>query len=187
MYRKNLKFKSTILKVFILYLVIYLFALFLRYSNILDNLLIGIEFKYLIFINIISITLGLPLSILFDLLLIKFFGLIYIIFFTPVLALLGYVQVLFFRKTNIKLSKTNFLLKKIKNNKLSQSIKNFTLKPTFILLIRTFPILPFTLGSFFIASSDIKKRIIFLYSLAGGYFYYFSIFLIMKFATLDLI
>ncbi len=184
MYRKNLSFKSTIVKVTFLYFLIYLLSLFLRHSNILDNLLIETEFKYLIFINIISISLGLPLSILFDLLLIKSFGLIYIIFFTPVLALLGLIQVIFFRKTDIKLSK-NFLLKKIKTNQLLSSIKNFTLKPNFILLIRTFPILPFSLGSFFIASSNIRKRIIFLYSLAGGYFYYFSIFLIMQSAALD--
>jgi len=184
MYRKNLSFKSTIVKVAFLYFFIYLLSLFLRHSNILDNLLIETEFKYLIFINMISISLGLPLSILFDLILIKSFGLIYIIFFTPVLALLGLIQVLFFRKTDIKLSK-NFLLKKFRTNQLVSSIKNFTLKPTFILLIRTFPILPFSIGSFFIASSDIKKRIIFLYSLAGGYFYYFSIFLIMKSAAWD--
>ena len=184
MYRKNLISNSTLLKVFILYLVIYLFALFLRQSDILDNLLQGIEFKYLIFINIISISLGLPLSILFDLLLIKFFGLIYIIFFAPVLASIGFIQVIFFRKTNLKLPNKIFIFKKISNNKISNSIKSFTLKPTFILLIRTFPILPFSLGSFFIASSVIKKRIIFLYSLAGGYFYYFSIFFIMKSATL---
>ena len=184
MYRKNLNFKSATSRIFFLYLVIYLFALFLRQSDILDNLLQGIEFKYLIFINIISISLGLPLSILFDLLLIKFFGLIYIIFFAPVLATLGFIQVLFFRKINLKLPKKMFIFKKISNNKISNSLKNFTLKPTFILLIRTFPILPFSLGSFFIASSDIKKRIIFLYSLAGGYFYYFSIFFIMKSATL---
>ena len=187
MYRKNLNFKFNILKLFILYLVIYFFALFLRHSNILDNLLIGIEFKYLIFINIISISLGLPLSILFDVLLVKFFGPIYIILFTPVLALLGCIQVLFFRKANIKLSNKNFLLKKFKNNKLSTSIRNYILQPNFILLIRTFPILPFSLGSFFIASSEIKKRIIFLYSLAGGYFYYFSIFLIIRSATLKIV
>ena len=179
MYRKNINFKYTLIKVFFLYLIIYLLSLFLRQSNVLNDLLIEIELKYLMFINIISISLGLPLSILFDLILIKFFGLIYIIFFSPILALLGFIQVLFFRKTKIKLSK-NFLLKKIRNKQLSNSIKNFTFKPIIILLIRTFPILPFTVGSFLIASTDIKKRIIFLFSLAGGYFYYFSIYLIIK-------
>ena len=184
MYRKNINFKYTLIKVFFLYLIIYLISLFLRQSNLLNDLLIGIELRYLIFLNVISIFLGLPLSILFDLILIKFFGLVYIIFFTPILALLGFVQVLLFRKTHLILSK-NFLLKRIRNNQLSNSIKNFTFKPTFILLIRTFPILPFSLGSFLIASSVVKRRIIFLYSLAGGYFYYFSIFLIMKSTLLN--
>lgn len=184
MYRKNLDSESILLKIFILYLIIYLSAFFLRHNNILDHLLIGIEFRYLILMNIISISLGIPVTILFDLLLIKLFGPIYILFFSPILALLGIIQILLFRKTNLKLSKNNYLLKRIRRQKILKSIKNFTFHPPFILLIRTFPILPFSLGSFLIASSEIKIRIIFLYSLVGCYLYYFSIFLIMNVAIL---
>ena len=100
MSRKNLNFKSTIFKISIFYVTIYLFALFLRYSNGLENLVIGIEYRYLALINIISIFLGLPLSIVFDFILIKFFGLKYIILFAPILTILGVSQIILLKKIN---------------------------------------------------------------------------------------
>ena len=116
MSRKNLNFKPAVFKIFIFYVVIYLFALFLRYSSGFENLIIDIEYRYLALINIISIFFGLPISILLD----------------------------------------------------------------FILIIRTFPILPFILGSYCIASSEINNKLIVLYSLVGSYFYYFSLFFIIQ-------
>ncbi len=179
MSRKNLNLKPTIFKIFIFYLVIYLFALFLRYSNGFDNLIIDIEYKYLVLINIISIFLGLPISILIDFILIKFFGFNYIIFFAPILTTLGVIQIILFRKTNFIFSKNIPLIKNIKNNRMKHIFENITFKPIFILIIRTFPILPFSLGSYFIASSEINKRLIIFYSLVGAYFYYFSLFFII--------
>ena len=79
MSRKNLNLKSTIFKILIFYIIIYLFAFFLRYNNGFENLINEIEYRYLALINIISILLGLPLSIVFDFILIKFVGLKYII------------------------------------------------------------------------------------------------------------
>ena len=179
MSRKNLNLKPTIFKVFIFYLAIYLFALFLRYSNGFENLIIDIEYKYLVLINIISIFLGLPISILIDFILIKFFGFNYIIFFAPILTTLGVIQIILFRKTNFIFSKNIPLIKNIKNNRMKHIFENITFKPIFILIIRTFPILPFSLGSYFIASSEINKRLIIFYSLVGAYFYYFSLFFII--------
>ncbi len=160
-------------------MAIYLFALFLRYSNSFENLIIDIEYKYLVLINIISIFLGLPISILIDFILIKFFGFNYIIFFTPILTTLGVIQIILFRKTNLIFSKNIPLIKNIKNNRMKHIFENITFKPIFILIIRTFPILPFSLGSYFIASSEINKRLIMFYSLVGAYFYYFSLFFII--------
>ena len=180
MSRENLNLKSTIYKIFIFYIVIYLFALFIRYSNGFENLIIEIEYKYLAFLNIFSILLGLPLSIVFDLILIKFFGLKYIIFFAPILTLLGMAQIILLRKTNLRFSKNIHFIKNIKNNRLKHRFENITFKPIFILIIRTFPILPFSLGSYLIASSVINKRLIMIYSLFGSYSYYFSLFLIIK-------
>ena len=180
MSRKNLNYKSTIFKIFIFYIVIYLFALFLRYNNGFENLIINIEYWYLALINIISIFLGLPLSILFDFILIKFLGLKYIIFFAPILATLGVTQIILLRKTNLRFSKNIPCIKNIRNHRLKNIFGNITFSPIFILIIRTFPILPFSLGSYFIASSNINKRLIVLYSLVGAYFYYFSLFLIIQ-------
>ena len=140
---------------------IYLLALFLRYSNGFENLIINIEYRYLALINIISIFLGLPLSIVFDFILIKFFGLKYIILFAPILTTLGVAQIILFKKINLRFSKKILFIKNI-------------------LIIRAFPILPFSLGSYFIASSKINKILIVLYSLVGAYFYYFSLFLIIQ-------
>ena len=179
MSRKNLNLKPTIFKIFIFYLAIYLFALFLRYSNSFENLIIDFEYKYLVLINIISIFLGLPISILIDFILIKFFGFNYIIFFAPILTTLGVIQIILFRKTNFIFSKNIPLIKNIKNNRMKHIFENITFKPIFILIIRTFPILPFSLGSYFIASSEINKRLIIFYSLVGAYFYYFSLFFII--------
>ena len=106
MFRKNLNFKSAIFKIFIFYIIIYLFALFLRYNNGFENFIIDIEYRYLALINIISIFLGLPLSIVFDFILIKFFGLKYIVFFAPILTALGFAQITLLRKTNLSFSKT---------------------------------------------------------------------------------
>ena len=180
MSRKNLNLKSTIFKIFIFYIIIYLFALFLRYNNDFENIIIGIEYRYLALINIISIFLGLPLSIVFDFMLIKFFGLKYIIFFAPILTFLGVSQIILLRKTNFRFSNNIPFIKNIRNHRLKNIFENITFKPIFILIIRTFPILPFSLGSYFIASSEIKKRLIIVYSLFGSYFYYFSLFFIIK-------
>ena len=115
MFKKDINFKSIFFKVFFTYLVVYFLALIFRYYYDIEPLLINIQYKYLIFLNIISIFLGLPLSIIFD----------------------------------------------------------------FILIIRSFPILPHILGSYIIASTNIKKKIIFLYTFLGSFFYYIFLFLII--------
>ena len=180
MSRKNLNFRSTIFKFLIFYVIIYLFAIFLRYNDDFENLIIDIEYRYLALINIFSIFLGLPLSIVFDFLLIKFFGLKYIIFFAPILTILGVSQIILIKKTNLRFSNNIFFIKNIRNHRLKHIFENITFKPIFILIIRTFPILPFSLGSYFIASSGINKRFIIFYSLFGAYFYYFSLFFIIQ-------
>ena len=161
-------------------MTIYLFALFLKYSNGFENLIIDIEYRYLALINIISIFLGLPLSIVFDSILIKFFGFKYIIFFAPIVTILGVAQTILLRKTNLIFLKNILFIKNIRNHRLNHIFKNISFKPIFILIIRTFPILPFSLGSYFIASSGLNNRFIIVYSLMGAYFYYFSLFFIIQ-------
>ena len=180
MYRKKLNFNSIIFKVFILYLGIYFLALIFRYNVNLESLLINLKYKYLILMNLVSILLGLPITILFDFILIKIFGLLYILFFAPVLTFLGLTQVIIFRMGNIKIYKNMFLIKSLKKNNLFSFFKRITFNSTYILVLRTFPVLPFLLGSYFIASSNNNKKTIFFCSLLGSYLYYFSLFLIIK-------
>ena len=179
MYTKEVNFKSIVFKIFIIYLSIYLSALFLRFNYDFESLLINIEYEFLVLINIVSISLGLPLSIVLDFILIKIFGFFYILFFAPIQTILSLIQIILLRKKNLNISKNNFLIKQIKNKEINNAFKNITTKPIYIFLIRAFPLLPFLLGSYFIAASPHKKNIILIYSLIGAYFYYFSLFVII--------
>ena len=179
MYRKDLNFKSIIFKVLFIYLAVYFLALIFRYSYDIESLLNNVHYKYLIFLNIISISLGLPLTIIFDFILIKFFGLYYVLFFSPVLTFLGLIQVLILRKFKFKFPRSKLFLKNPKNTYLYKFFEKVNFKSSYILILRTFPILPFFLGSYFIASSKSKKKIIFINSFFGSCFYYLFLFLII--------
>ena len=179
MNRKGLNFKSAIFKIFFIYLVVYFFALIFRYNNDLESLFNNIQYKYLIVLNIASIFLGLPLSIIFDFILIKIFGLNYVLFFSPALTILSVIQVLILRKIKFKFSRNILFLKKPENNNLYKLFENITFRPFYILIIRSFPILPHVLGSYIIASSKIKKKFILINTFLGSFFYYVFLYLII--------
>ena len=179
MFKKDINFKSIVFKVFFTYLVIYLLALIFRYNHDLESLLNNIQYKYLIVLNLISIFLGLPLSIIFDFMLIKIFGLNYILFFSPALTILSVIQVLILRKIKFKFSKNILFLKNPEKNNLYKFFDNITFKSFYILIIRSFPILPHVLGSYIIASSKIKKKVILINTFLGSFFYYFFFYLII--------
>ena len=180
MYRKELNSKSIIFKVLLIYLVVYFLAIIFRYGYDIESLLNNVHYKYLIFLNIISISLGLPLTIIFDFMLIRFFGLYYILFFSPVLTFFGLVQVLILRKINFKFSRIMLFIKNPQNTYYNKFLEKVNFKSSYILILRTFPILPFFLGSYFIASSKSKKRTIFINSFFGSCFYYLFLFLIIR-------
>ena len=179
MNRKDLNFKSVIFKIFFTYLVVYFFAVIFKYTYDVESLLNNIQYKYLIALNIASIFLGLPFSIIFDFILIKLFGLYYVLFFSPALTILSVSQVLILRKIKFKFSRNIFLLKKPEKNNLFKFFDNVTFRFYYILIIRSFPILPHILGSYIIASSKIKKNVILLNTFLGSLFYYFLLFLII--------
>jgi len=180
MYKKKLNLKSIIFKVFFTYLVVYLLALVFRYNNDVEYLLNNIQYEYLIVLNIISIFLGLPLSIIFDFILIQLFGLYYVLFFSPFLTILSFLQVLILRNINLKLLKRTFFFKKIENNYLLKLFKNLTFRSFYIVIMRSFPILPHILGSYIIASSKIKKKVILINTFLGSVFYYIFLYLIIS-------
>ncbi len=179
MYRKIFNYKPLIFKVFFTYIVVYFLALIFKYTYDIESLLDNIQYKYLIVLNIISIFLGLPLSIIFDFILIKIFGLNYVLFFSPILTTLSVIQVLILRKIKLKFSSNLMLLKNPERNNLYKLFENVTFKAFYILIIRSFPILPHVLGSYIIASSKIKKRVILINTLLGSFFYYLLLFLII--------
>ena len=179
MLKKNLNFKSVILKVFFTYLVVYLFALTFKYTYDLESLFNNIQYKYLIALNIVSIFLGLPLAIIFDFILIKIFGLNYVLYFSPALTILSVIQVLILRKIKFKFSRNILFFKKPEKNNLYKLFENINFRSFYILIIRSFPILPHILGSYIIASSKIKKKVILINTFLGSFFYYFSLYQII--------
>ncbi len=179
MNKKEPIFKSAIFKIFFTYLVVYFLALIFKYTYDLESLLNNIQSQYLIALNIISIFLGLPLSIVFDFVLIKLFGIYYVLLFSPALTILSVIQVLILRKIQFKFSRNILFLKKIERNNLYKIFDNITFRSFYILIIRSFPILPHVLGSYIIASSKLKKRVIFINTLFGSFFYYLFLFLMI--------
>jgi len=177
--RKDLHLKSVIFKIFFTYIVVYFFALIFKYTYDFDYLLKNIKYEYLIVINIISIFLGLPLSIIFDFLLIEVFGFYYVLFFSPILTIISFFQVLILRNIKFKFSRKILFLNKKEKNNLYKFFENVTFNPLYILIIRSFPVLPHVLGSFIIASSKIKRKTIMLNTFLGSIFYYIFLFLII--------
>jgi len=179
MYRKGINFKSAIFKIFLTYLAVYFFALIFKYTYDLESIFNNIQYEYLIALNIVSIFLGLPLSIIFDFVLIKIFGLNYVLFFSPALTILSVIQVLILRKIKFKFSQNILFYKKPEKNNLYRLFENITFRPFYILVIRSFPILPHVLGSYIIASSKIKKKVVLVNTFLGSFFYYFFLYLII--------
>jgi len=179
MYKKIFNLKSVISKVCFTYLVVYLLALIFRYNYDIEFLLEDIQYKNIIILNILSIFLGLPLSIIFDFILIKTFGFYYVLFFSPALSILSVIQVLILRKINFKFSKFMFLFKKKEKYYFLKFFENVTFRSFYILIIRSFPIMPHVLGSYIIASSKTKKNIILIHTFLGSFFYYVFLYLII--------
>ena len=179
MFKKDLNFKSIVFKVFFTYVVVYFLALIFRYNYDLEFLLNNIQYKYLIVFNLISIFLGLPLSIIFDFMLMKIFGLNYVLFFSPALTILSIIQVLILRKIKFKFTRSIFFYKKLQNNYFLKLFENLTFRSSYILVIRSFPILPHILGSYIIASSKIKKKVILINTFLGSLLYYIFLYLII--------
>jgi len=179
MNRKGLNFKSAIFKIFFTYLGVYFLALIFKYNYDLESLLNNIQYKYLIVLNIVSIFLGLPLSIIFDFILLKIFGFNYVLLFSPALTILSVIQVLILSKIKLKFSRNILFLKKPEKNNLYKIFDNITFTSFYILIIRSFPILPHVLGSYIIASSKIKKQVILINTFLGSFFYYIFLYLII--------
>ena len=132
MNKKDLNFKSVIFKIFFTYLGVYFFTLIFKFNYDLESLFNNFQYRYLIALNIFSIFLGLPLSIIFDFILIKNFGFNYVLFFSPALTILSVIQVFILRKIKIKFSRNILFLKNPEKNKLYQFFDNITFRSFYI-------------------------------------------------------
>ena len=179
MSKKDLIFKSAIFKILFTYLVVYFLALIFKYTYDLESLLKNIQYQYLIALNIISIFLGLPLSIIFDFVLINLLGINYVLFFSPALAILSFSQVIILRKFKFKFSRNILFLKGTEKNNLYKFLEKITFRSSYILIIRSFPIIPHIFGSYIIASSKIRKEVILINTLLGSFFYYIFLFTVI--------
>ena len=179
MNKRDINFKSVIFKILFTYFGVYFFALIFKYTYDVEALFNNIQYKYLIALNIVSIFLGLPLSIIFDFILIKLFGWNYVLLFSPALTILSLIQVFILRKVNLKLSKSILLFKRLEKNYFFKLFEKITFRSFYIIVIRSFPILPHILGSYIIASSRIKKKVILINTFLGSFFYYFFLYLII--------
>jgi len=112
--------------------------------------------------------------------LINIFGLNYVLFFSPALTILSFIQVLILSKIKFKFSRNILFLKNPEKNNLYKFFDKITFKSTYILIIRSFPILPHVLGSYIIASSKIKKKVILINTFFGSFFYYVFLYLIIR-------
>ena len=64
-------------------------------------------------------------------------------------------------------------------NNLFKFFKNINFRCSYILILRSFPILRHVLGCYIIASSGVKKKIIIINTFMGSFFYYIFLFLII--------
>ena len=174
-----MNFKSVIFKVFFTYLLVYFLALIFKYTYNIESLVNNIQYKYFIALNMISIFLGLPLSIIFDFILVKLFGLYYVLFFSPALTILSVIQVLILRKIKFRFSRNILLLINPDKNYLYKFFEKVTFRSFYILIIRSFPIIPHVLGSYIIASSKIKIKVILINTFLGSFLYYIFLYLII--------
>ena len=101
-----------------------------------------------------------------------FFGLNYVLFFFPALIILSVIKVFILRKLKLNFLEIYYFLKTKKNN-LYKIFDNITFKSFYTLIIKSFPILPHVSGSYIIASSRIKKKVILINTFFGSYFIMF--------------
>ncbi len=158
----------------IIYTCVFSCGIFLRSFSDFSDYINEFPTLFIIYLNFFSLLVGLPLSLVFDLVIIDQIGFIYVIFSPILIGLITCMHVIYFRnayKKNLIKAMNSYL----KNKKLIRLIKFYNIiksKKYFILIIRSFPIFPFLLGSYFISLSNYSLRDIFTFSVIGTYAYY---------------
>ena len=161
----------------------YLFALllvnFLRVGFIDEIFLSRIPILFLLIINILLFLIGIPIPLVLDFLLINHYEINYFLLFPIIIGFISSLHVFLFRKNNLQFLLWDSLLKKGKKIKWISNV-NINLNASKIFLIRALPLFPFLFGNYIISSSKLSISRIFILNLLGSYFYYLSLYLLIK-------
>ena len=161
----------------------YLFALllvnFLRVGFIDEIFLSRIPILFLLIINILLFLIGIPIPLVLDFLLINHYEINYFILFPIIIGFISSLHVYLFRKNNLHFVLWDNLLNRSKKIKWISNI-NININAPKIFLIRALPLFPFLFGNYIISSSKLKISRIFILNLLGSYFYYLSLYLLIK-------
>ena len=161
----------------------YLFALllvnFLRVGFIDEIFLSKIPILFLLIINILLFLIGIPIPLVLDFLLINHYEINYFILFPIIIGFISSLHVYLFRKNNLQFVLWDNLLSRSKKIKWISNI-NININASKIFLIRALPLFPFLFGNYIISSSKLTISRIFILNLLGSYFYYLSLYLLIK-------
>jgi hypothetical protein len=153
------------------FLAAYCGGLILRNNSEFLDVLSKLPTLLLLFGNACFVLAGVPLSALGDLLLLRQWGLSYLVFWPLFVGLASCLQVMLFR------SRTSLLWVQVRNQRWRSGRVEAWLGGSsatlIVLAIRSIPIMPFLAGSYVIANlSSITIRKVLLLSIVGSYLYY---------------
>lgn len=182
-----MRIRKRVLAIFVYFIAAYFGGMFLKNTTALPIELIKLTAAYLLILNGTSMLLGLPLSIIFDMLLFKALGSTYLLCWPLIVGVISGLQVVLIR-TFINRSASVFIdrarsgaNRKILGEVLSMCHNNSRL---LVLLLRTIPLMPFTAASGLISFLSIRKSSIFILSALGSYIYYLTFYAFFSLGTL---
>jgi hypothetical protein len=182
-----MRIRKRILAIFGYFVAAYFGGMLLKNTTALPIELIKLSAAYLLLLNGTSMLLGLPLSIIFDMLLFKALGSTYLLYWPLIVGVISALHVVLIR-TLINRSAPLLIdrarsgaTRKMLGEVLSICHNNSRL---LVLLLRTIPLMPFTAASGLISLLSIRKSSIFLLSALGSYFYYLTFYTFFSLGTL---
>ena len=123
---------------------------------------------------------GTPLPFILDLILIKAYGISYILIVPLIIGLICLIHCILIRKANLSIPLWDRITKK--NQQTIQLIKGkFNIGIKEIITIRSLPLMPFILGNLIIAKSNFNLKEILIFTSIGSYIYYFILYILTNF------
>lgn len=166
-------------KICFTYLVTLFVINILRIGIIDESFLSSIPRFFLLIINSILFSIGIPIPIILDIVLINHYGIFYLFLFPLLIGIISSLHVYFFRKKKLQFILWDYLIQHNRSRKWISNFK-FRINSFKIVLIRSLPIFPFLFGNYIISSSRIHIYKIFGLNLIGSYFYYLSLYVVIK-------